>query len=95
MDCAVSEDGLTNVVKTVHWRYTASDGEQNAETYGAQAVESPNPESFTDYDSLTEDDVVSWLEASIDVEAMQESLSKQIELQKNPISVTLPPPFAE
>lgn len=93
MDCAVNEDGLNNVVKTIHWRYNAIEGGITVDTYGAQSVESPDPESFTDYDGLTESDVVGWLEASMDVEAMQENLTNRIELLKNPISVTLPPPF--
>lgn len=93
MDCAISEDGLNNVVKTVHWRYKAIDGEFEAESYGATQVGEPNPESFTDYDNLTEADVVAWLEESIDVEAMHGSLANQIDLLKNPVSVILPPPF--
>lgn len=37
--------------------------------------------------------MVGWLEALLDVPAMQESLNAQIELLKNPVTATLPPPF--
>ena len=41
MDTAPSEDGLTDVVKVVHWRYQAEDGEYNAEVYGAMGCATP------------------------------------------------------
>jgi hypothetical protein len=97
MDCKVSEGTMKNVVHTVHWRYNAKetlkDKSYFAEMYGACPVGEPTPEDFTDYDSLTKDQVVSWLEATLDVESMQENLKKQIDLQINPIDETLAPPF--
>ena len=98
MDCKVHEGEMTDVVQTVHWRYNATDtvDEKNyfAEMYGATTVGEPTPENFTDYNSLTKEQVVGWLEETLDVTSMQENLTKQIELKINPIDVTLPPPFA-
>ena len=97
MDCKIHEGEMTDVVQTVHWRYNATDVVEEktyfAEMYGATAVGEPTPENFTDYNSLTKEQVVGWLEETLDVTAMQENLTKQIELQINPIDVTLPPPF--
>ncbi len=46
MDTAPSEDGLTDVVKTVHWRYQAeqvdTDKTYNAEVYGAMSCATPS-----------------------------------------------------
>lgn len=98
MDCKIHEGEMTDVVQTVHWRYNATDVVEEktyfAEMYGATAVGEPTPEDFTSYPDLTKEQVVGWLEATLDVTAMQENLTKQIELQINPIDVTLPPPFA-
>lgn len=98
MDCKIHEGEMTDVVQTVHWRYNATDVVEEktyfAELYGATAVGEPTPENFTDYNSLTKEQVVGWLEETLDVTTMQENLTKQIELQINPIDVTLPPPFA-
>ena len=98
MDCKIHEGEMTDVVQTVHWRYNATDVVEEktyfAEMYGATAVGEPTPENFTDYNSLTKEQVVGWLEETLDVTTMQENLTKQIELQINPIDVTLPPPFA-
>jgi hypothetical protein len=98
MDCKIHEGEMTDVVQTVHWRYNATDVVEEktyfAEMYGATAVGEPTPDNFTDYNSLTKEQVVGWLESTLDVTTMQENLTKQIELQINPIDVTLPPPFA-
>lgn len=97
MDCKIQEGEMTDVVQTVHWRYNATeivDGKTYfADIYGATNVGEPTPENFTSYSDLTKDQVVGWLEAELDVVSMQYNLTKQIELQINPIDVTLPPPF--
>lgn len=97
MNCKVQEGQMTDVVQTVHWRYNATETvdskEYFAEMYGSTNVGEPTPENFTDYNSLTKEQVVGWLEGTLDVTAMQENLTKQIQLQVNPIDVILPPPF--
>ncbi len=97
MDTAPSEDGLTDVVKVVHWRYQAEqvDGDKtyNAEVYGAMACATPSDTDFTAYDDLTFDKVCEWLVAGNDVDAMELNLDTQIENQKNPPIVNLPLPW--
>ena len=94
LDCAVKDGALDNVVQTIHWRYSATDADGiTAETYGAQSVPAPTGNDFVKFDNLTKTELESWLEGAMDVDAMQESLEAQIELIKNPINVTLPPPF--
>ena len=94
-DCRVDEDGMQDVVTTVHWRYngTTEDG-ISAEIYGAQAVGTPTPDAFTPYPDLNEEQVIGWMEETMDVPAMQLNIAEQIELIINPVTVTLPPPFA-
>ena len=97
LDTAPSEDGLTDVVKTVHWRYQAEqvDGDKTyfADTYGASSVAQPNPQNFVPYADVTEADVISWLEEVLPVDAMQASLEANIALQITPKEVTLPLPW--
>jgi hypothetical protein len=93
-DCKVDEEGLNNVVTTVHWRYRGTDKDGiTAEVYGAQAVGEPNPDAFTPYPEISEEQVIGWMESMIDMEAMNENIANQINLIKNPIQVTLTPPF--
>jgi hypothetical protein len=94
LDCKVNEGNLQDVVYTVHWRYRATDENGiTAETYGAQAVLPPSEEDFTPYNELTKEQVVGWLEASMDVSSMDLYLDNQIELIVNPVDVTPPLPF--
>jgi hypothetical protein len=97
LDTAPSEDGLTDVVKTVHWRYQSEqvDGDKtyNAEVYGAMGCATPSGTDFTAYDDLTYDQVCEWLEAGLDVQALETNLEAQIEYQKNPPIINLPLPW--
>jgi hypothetical protein len=95
MDTAPSDDGLTDVVKTVHWRYQAKDAEYFADVYGSMGCATPSKTDFTAYPDLTEDQVISWLETGNDMEALKANLDAQIENQKNPPIVNLPLPWSE
>ena len=93
LDTAPSEDGLTDVVKTVHYRYQGQDAEYFAEVYGTMACATPSDTDFTAYEDLTYEQVCAWLEAGLDVEAMDTNLAAQIEYQKNPPIIQLPLPW--
>lgn len=93
MDTAPSEDGLTDVVKTVHWRREAQDGNYIADVYGTMGCSAQDPMAFTPYADLTFEEVCGWLEANLDVVALDANLDTQIENQKNPPIVNLPLPW--
>lgn len=94
MDTAPSEDGLTDVVKRVHYRYEGTDEQYFADIYGVLSCETPSETDFTAYEDLTYEQVCTWLEAGLNVEAMNENLATQIENLKNPPIVNLPLPFS-
>lgn len=93
MDVKPAEGELKDVVYNVHWRRNLTDGEYSAEVYGTAPVGDPAPEQFVSYEDLTKQEVESWLEASLDVEAIDAGLLSQVEQEKNPSSITLNPPF--
>jgi hypothetical protein len=95
LETAPVDGELNDVVKVVHWRYQATDGNYQAETYSSYACGEPSPNDFTAYPDLTEADVIGWLESGLDVEAMQESLANQIADLKNPKIISLPLPWSE
>ena len=92
-DVKLDDQGLKNIVAAIHWRYEAIDGNFSADTCGCAAVGEPTPADFTDYQSLTKEQEVKWLEATINVSQLQSDLEARIELLKNPIMATLAPPF--
>jgi hypothetical protein len=84
------QDGeLSNIIETVHYRYQATDGEHTADVYGSVGLEAPDAESFKPFEEVIEADVIAWLEAKLDVEAMQEGLNKQLDAIANPTHVSL------
>ena len=93
-----TEDNLTDVVFNVHWRRNATqevDGVTYfADIYGAQSVPAPSAEDFIPYEDLTEAQVCSWLEDSMDVEALDAALAQQIDEKINPKVVSLPLPWS-
>jgi hypothetical protein len=97
LNCAVESEGLQNVINTIHYRYNATkvDGDKTyfADTYGAVNVAQPNPQNFIPYSDVTEQEVIAWLEQILPVEAMKSGLEANINLQINPVEVTLPLPW--
>ena len=85
----LSDGGVT----VAHWRATASEtvGEgDEAVTYSASNygtcgfTPDPSASDFIAYDSLTEADVIGWVQAELDQDAIEASLAAQIEADKNP-----------
>ena len=69
-----------NTVKTIHWRYTATDGDYSASVYG-----SCGGSEGMDFDAMTKDHAIACVVENNQSEAeMQENLSAQIDKQKNP-----------
>lgn len=56
-------DELTKAVTGIHYRLsaTADDGAVSQSINGTQTLDTPDPETFTDFDTLTQDQVKSWL----------------------------------
>jgi len=88
------EDGNENVVYTVHWSYSATDEteEHSASSIGTHGVEY-DAANFTAYADLTEEQVIGWLEAGLDIESMKAGLDSQIEKLITPIEITFRAPF--
>lgn len=70
-------------VMNIHWRYSLTEDNHKAETYSVQSF-TQESEDFIPFEDITETDVIGWLEASLDVDQLQESLMSQIETMKNP-----------
>jgi hypothetical protein len=94
MDTAPKENQNLDVVKRVHYRYEGTDEQYFADIYGVLSCETPSETDFTAYEDLTYEQVCTWLEAGLNVEAMNENLAIQIENLKNPPIVNLPLPFS-
>lgn len=75
-------------VTTVHYRVNAEDTGTYASTYGTLGYAQTEGESYTPYDQLTQEQVVGWVQASLNKEAVEASLQDQIAALKNPVHTT-------
>lgn len=91
--CAKSLDGLTDVVREVCWTRILTDT-YTVSCNGRSSVSEPDPTAFIPYNELTEQQVISWLYAVVDVTAIDASLNEQlIAAMQPPKEVALPPPW--
>lgn len=93
LDTAPLENKLVDVIKTVHWRYTCTDGDCATESYGTVSLNSPEPKNYIKYDSLTKETVVGWVECQLDVTEMQTRLLATLAAIKTPTVVSRTPNF--
>lgn len=97
METAKLEDGLTDVVKIVNWRRSATtivdEKEYYTDVYGAMACQTPSSTDFTAYPDLTYEQVCSWLESGLPVSEIDANLDVQLENLINPPVVTFPLPW--
>jgi len=86
-----SDSGLTDVVVTLHWQCTDSDGDHHGRCYGTASLEAPDSKNYTAFDSVTLEQAVGWAKASLGedaVAAYEQSIKDQIALSKAPVSAT-------
>ena len=94
LDCAPSENGLTNIVKIIHWTLTGVDENGvSSSMSNSYPLSTPSPEGCADYSTLTQETVIGWLESSLDVGYIKTRLSNEISSQYNPPVTSLPLPW--
>ena len=102
LDAAPFVGELTDVVRKIHWRLFATDGTNSTDTYVEVPLGSANPEEFTPYQELTEEAVLTWLEAAIDsragedepsVNQLRSSLASILAAKRTPTIVPMPLPW--
>jgi len=89
-------DGLSNVVTDVDWRLTATDDEgHSAVLTGRVGIADPDAGSFTDFDSLTAEQVQAWVEGQLGSEAdkLKAMLDARIAEMIDPPTAILTPPW--
>ena len=73
-------------VTTAHWQATATDGDYSASVYSTCSWSDGT--ATIPYADLTKDAVLAWVWDSVDKDAVEASLTAQIDLQKNPVKAT-------
>ena len=76
-----------NGVVVAHWRASDVDGEHTGSSYGTCGfTPDATADGYVAYDSLTEADVLAWVKADVDADAIEESIAAQITASKEPVT---------
>jgi hypothetical protein len=93
-----SYEGQTDVVFTVHWVLTGTDGSGlSGSVYGTVGVTYAAGSPFTLYASLIEEQVQAWVVEALgeeQVASYKANIDNQIQQQVSPTIVNLTPPWA-
>lgn len=93
LDVANQKDGLTDVVVGVHYTVDCTDGTDSVGSYGSVACNPADPQAFTEFNSLDEATVISWVQSILNVPEIEANLDNALELKKNPPVVHPPLPW--
>ena len=88
----ISSGGVSNIVKQATYRYTATNGKASA-YYEKVAEFEYNAETFTPFASLTEDQVIGWVEAHLIYQGHKNHLEDFINNMKQPTNVGMIKPW--
>ena len=87
------ESNTDGGVTVAHWQVSKTSGDYTATSYGTVGfTPDADAEGYVAYDSLTEADVIAWVQESLDTEALEASLDADLAEQATP-SVTVGTPW--
>tara|TARA_B100001094_G_scaffold142312_1_gene137900 strand:- start:354 stop:668 length:315 start_codon:yes stop_codon:yes gene_type:complete len=87
LDATKTVGSLSDVITTVHWTASDSDGDHTGSSYGSVGLSEADGSSFTAYASVSKDNAVAWAKAAIgsdEVTAIETSIAAQITESKTP-----------
>ena len=97
MDCYPEYDNHVDVVFTVHWTLSGTDGTYTGGVYGSVGVTIDEGATYTPYADLTEAQVIGWVQDALgeeQVAAYEANVAQQIADQADPPVVTPPLPWS-
>jgi len=80
-----TDDGVV----VAHWRVNKASGENVASAYGTCSfTPDTTADGYIDYTTLTETDVISWVQEQLDTESLESSLDADLAEQASPTILT-------
>lgn len=87
LDATKTVGSLSDVVTTVHWTASETDGDHSGSAYGSVGLAAADSGSFTAYKNIKETDAIAWAKAALgsdEVTAIETSIAAQITESKTP-----------
>lgn len=81
-------NGLEDVIIAVHWQYTGIDEHGlTAGSFTTTFLPPPSDSNFVNYNEVTDNLVISWLEQKEDIEKVQQDITQRLLEKANNLSV--------
>ena len=87
LDATKTVGSLSDVVTTIHWTASNSDGDHTGSAYGSVGLAEADSGSFTAYADITKDNAIAWAKAALgtdEVTAIETRIAAQITESKTP-----------
>ncbi len=87
LDATKTVGSLSDVVTTVHWTASDSDGDHTGSAYGSVGLAEADSGSFTAYADITKANAIAWAKAALgseEVTAIEARIAAQISESKSP-----------
>jgi|TARA_R100000149_G_C5726056_1_gene47198 hypothetical protein len=91
LDATKTVGSLSDVVTTVHWTASDSDGDHTGSAYGSVGLAEADSGSFTAYKDITKDNAIAWAKAALgseEVTAIETRIAAQITESKTPTTTS-------
>ena len=91
LDATKTVGSLSDVVTTVHWTASDSDGDHTGYAYGTVGLAEADSGSFTAYADITKDNAIAWAKAALgtdEVTAIETGIAEQITESKTPTTTS-------
>ena len=91
LDATKTVGSLSDVVNTVHWTASDTDGDHSGSSFGAIGLAEADSGSFIAYGSITKDNAIAWAKAALgadEVTRIETSIAAQITESKTPTKST-------
>jgi len=97
LECIPSQNGLDNIIVNVYFEYIGEKSINGVIYSGSStdviALDEPDINNFTPLDSVTQEQVVSWIENKVDTFALNICLDNLIQSQLKPSLIEIDLPF--
>ena len=90
----INTDAASNIVANVSYRYIGQTDKASAHVSGKLNIPYAPSSSFVEFNDLTRELVISWLEANADIPALQATITEEINKILTPVE-TLSTPWIE
>lgn len=95
LEVITNHDSLENVIKSVHFVYSGIFENNEGIIDGQLQLEAPDPENYKPYETITKEEVISWICAKYDTSLFKKNIVEQIQAKLAvPVTSILSVPWA-